>query len=71
MLKDEDSVVTRIAQFNVDYEAVKNEFMMMLSDLNTESDNRISPPKAEYSESSPQDADDELFSKKTRQSKSF
>ena len=64
MLKDEDSVVTRaLLQFNVDYEAVKNEFMMMLSDLNTESDNKTSP-KAEYSESSPQDADDELFSKK-------
>ena len=64
MLKDEDSVVTRaLLQFNVDYEAVKNEFMMMLSDLNTESDNKISP-KAEYSESNPQDADDELFQKK-------
>ena len=64
MLKDEDSVVTRaLLQFNVDYEAVKNEFMMMLSDLNTESENKTSP-KAEYSDSSPQDADDELFSKK-------
>lgn len=64
MLKDEDSVVTRaLLQFNVNYEAVKNEFMMMLSDLNTESDNKTSP-KAEFNESSPQDADDELFSKK-------
>ena len=35
MLKDENSVVTRaLFQFNVDYDAVKNEFSMMLSDIN-------------------------------------
>ncbi|MBJ10112.1 MAG: Clp protease ClpC [Flavobacteriales bacterium] len=63
MLKDEDSVVTRaLLQFNVDYDAVKNEFSMMLSDITPQED--LTPPKAEYGDASHEDDDDELFANK-------
>ena len=66
MLKDEDSVVTRaLLQFNVDYESVKNEFAMMLSDISPSSeDENLPPPKAEHGSAGHQDEDDELFANK-------
>ena len=65
MLKDEDSVVTRsLLQFNVDYDAVKNEFSMMLSDITPQEDD-LTPPKAEFGDTSQEDEDDELFGNKT------
>ena len=64
MLKDEDSVVTRaLLQFNVDYDAVKNEFSMMLSDITSKEEDSI-PPKAEFGDTSHEDEDDELFANK-------
>ena len=63
MLKDEDSVVTRaLLQFNVDYDAVKNEFSMMLSDIAPQED--LPSPKAEYGNTGQEDEDDELFANK-------
>ena len=63
MLKDEDSVVTRaLLKFNVDYDAVKNEFSMMLSDIAPQED--LPSPKAEYGNTGQEDEDDELFANK-------
>lgn len=63
MLKDEDSVVTRaLLQFNVDYDAVKNEFSMMLSDITPQED--LPSPKGEYGDTGHEDEDDELFANK-------
>jgi ATP-dependent Clp protease ATP-binding subunit ClpC len=60
MLKDENSVVTRaLLQFNIDYDAVKNEFSMMLSDIDPQED--PIPHKAEFGYSGHEDEDDELF----------
>ena len=64
MLKDEDSVVTiALLKFNVDYDAVKNEFSMMLSDFTpkTEDSHKI---KAEIDNTDNEDEDDELFTNK-------
>ena len=67
MLKDENSVVTRaLLQFNVDYDAVKNEFSMMLSDIAPQEENPL-PPKAEFGHTG-QDDDDELFASKPKRS---
>ena len=64
MLKDEDSVVTRaLLQFNVDYDAVKNEFSMMLSDIAPQED---LPSKGEYGNTGQEDEDDELFANKPK-----
>jgi ATP-dependent Clp protease ATP-binding subunit ClpC len=58
MLKDEDSVVTRsLSQFNVNYEAVKNEFAMMLSEIQPDE------PTAELGGTN-HDDDDEVFPEK-------
>ena len=51
-------------QFNVDYDAVKNEFSMMLSDITPQEDD-LTPPKAEFGDTSQEDEDDELFGNKT------
>ena len=65
MLKDENSVVTRaLLQFNVAYDAVKNEFTMMLSDIAPQED--PTPPKAEFGYSGHEDEDDELFANKPK-----
>ena len=64
MLKDEDSVVTRaLLQFNVDYDTVKNEFSMMLSD--TPHDEDPLHTKSEFGDTGHEDEDDELFANKT------
>ncbi len=64
MLKDEDSVVTRaLMQFNVDYEAVKNEFTMMLSDIPSQQEETPSL-KSEIGNTEHENEDDELFAKK-------
>lgn len=63
MLKDEDSVVTRaLQQFDVNYEAVKNEFSLMLSDITPE--DKAMDPKLEIGDTSNEDEDDELFADK-------
>lgn len=63
MLKDEDSVVTRaLQQFDVNYEAVKNEFSLMLSDITPE--DKAMDPKLEIGDTSHEDEDDELFANK-------
>ena len=64
MLKDEDSVVTRaLIQFNVDYDAVKNEFSMMLSDI-APYEEESSSSKSEFDDTSQENDDDELFAHK-------
>ena len=68
MLKDENSVVTRaLFQFNVDYDAVKNEFSMMLSDINPK-DEDSPAPKTEFGYSDHENEDDELFENKPKKS---
>jgi ATP-dependent Clp protease ATP-binding subunit ClpC len=63
MLKDEDSVVTRaLQQFDVNYEAVKNEFSLMLTDIVPE--DIAMDPKSEIGDTSHEDEDDELFASK-------
>lgn len=66
MLKDNDSVVTRaLQQFDVNYDAVKNEFAMMLSDISPEEPTL--PIQGELGGADHEDEDDELFpSKPTR-----
>ena len=64
MLKDEDSIVTRaLLKFNVDYDAVKNEFSMMLSDFTPKTEDSHNT-KAELGNTDNEDEDDELFTNK-------
>ena len=64
MLKDEDSVVTiALLKFNVDYDAVKNEFSMMLSDFTPKTED-LHKTKAEIDNTDNEDEDDELFTNK-------
>ena len=64
MLKDEDSVVTRaLHKFNVDYDTVKNEFSMMLSDFTSKTEDSQTT-KAELGDTDNEDEDDELFTNK-------
>ncbi len=65
MLKDEDSVVCRsLIQFDVNYDAVKKEFSLMLSDIEPETFNE--QPRSEFNPGNDENEDDEggMFSKK-------
>ncbi|MGC6428871.1 MAG: ATP-dependent Clp protease ATP-binding subunit [Flavobacteriales bacterium] len=71
ILKDEDSVVTRsLLQFNVNYDLVKKEFAMMLSEIEPtkESENIDQTPKSEF-DNPESSSEEEFFSKKPKRSK--
>ena len=66
MLKDSDSVVTlSLKQFDVDYETVKNEFSLMLSNLKDQ--NVENQPKSSFDNPNKEEDDDAYFSSKKPQ----
>ena len=66
MLKDSDSVVTlSLKQFDVDYETVKNEFSLMLSNLKDQ--NTENQPKSSFDNPNKEEGDDAYFSSKKPQ----